>query len=244
MQTNLGLLRAIVAHPGFRRGRGRYRLHRHARRRADAAARTPPPRAALAAAVHRLLADAPGSNDTHSPWELRTAWRLNGDGYQDFHLLAGETELTLRAHLHRDGNFQLDFPDGAADVVAGATDDGAVCLALDGMQARARVLRSGDALTVMLHGEAHALTYVDPLAPAREAVAGGDRIVAPMPGRVLEVVAVGREVRRGEVLVVLEAMKVQMRLIAPRDAVIAAVGCARGDLVEDGTELVSFAPVD
>ncbi len=75
-------------------------------------------------------------------------------------------------------------------------------------------------------------------------MAGGDRIVAPMPGRVLEVVAVGREVRRGEVLVVLEAMKVQMRLTAPRDAVIAAVGCARGDLVEDGAELVSFAPAD
>ncbi|MBN9509413.1 MAG: acetyl-CoA carboxylase biotin carboxylase subunit [Alphaproteobacteria bacterium] len=248
VQTNLGLLRAIVRHPAFRAGgvdTGFIATHAADLMQPPA----PPPRAALAAAVHRLLADARPDGDTHSPWALRTAWRLNGDGYQDFHLLAGETALMLRAHLHRDGNFRLDLPDGAApdgaaDVAVGPGDDGAVCLALDGMQVRARVLRSGPALTVLLRGEAHALTYVDPLAPAREAAAGGDRIVAPMPGRVLEIAAAGRAVRRGEVVVVLEAMKVQMRLPAPRDAVIAAVGCARGDLVEDGAELVSFVPAE
>jgi 3-methylcrotonyl-CoA carboxylase alpha subunit len=245
VRTNLALLRAILRHPAFREGAvDTGFIARHAA--ALIAAPVPPRRAALAAAVHRLLADARRdatsvAGDARSPWALGTAWRLNGDGYQDFVLRAGETALTLRAHLRHDGRFRLDLPDGPAEVVVRADAEG-LHLALDGMQVHARVLRSGDELTVLLHGETHTLHYVDPLAPAPEAGAGGERVLAPMPGRVLEIAEAGRAVRRGEVLVVLEAMKVQMRLTAPRDGVIAAIGCARGDLVEDGAELVSFAP--
>ena len=84
---------------------------------------------------------------------------------------------------------------------------------------------------------------VDPLAPPGAEAAGGDRVVAPMPGRVIQVLAQpGQQVTRGEVLLVLEAMKVQMRLSAPRDGTIAAVHAAAGELVEDGAELVSYAP--
>jgi 3-methylcrotonyl-CoA carboxylase alpha subunit len=65
--------------------------------------------------------------------------------------------------------------------------------------------------------------------------------VAPMPGRVVSVaVVVGQAVARGEVLLVLEAMKVQMRLPAPRDGVVLAVNAVAGELVDDGAELVVF----
>jgi 3-methylcrotonyl-CoA carboxylase alpha subunit len=245
VQTNLALLRAIVRHPAFHEGAvDTGFIARHAA--ALIAPPAPPPRAAFAAAVHRLLADARRdaasvAGNARSPWALGTAWRLNGDGYQDFSLHAGEAALTLRAHLRRDGSFQLDLPDGSAEVIVRADAEGAR-LTLDGISMYTRVLRSGDELTVLLPGETHTLHYIDPLAPARETGAGGERVLAPMPGRVLEIAEAGREVRRGDVLVVLEAMKVQMRLTAPRDGVIAAIGCARGDLVQDGAELVTFAP--
>jgi 3-methylcrotonyl-CoA carboxylase alpha subunit len=62
-----------------------------------------------------------------------------------------------------------------------------------------------------------------------------------MPGRIVSVHAEpGMTVARGELLVVLEAMKVQMRLTAPRDATIEAVHVARDQLVEEGTELIGF----
>ncbi len=63
-----------------------------------------------------------------------------------------------------------------------------------------------------------------------------------MPGRIVSVgCAPGDAVARGQVLLVLEAMKVQMRLAAPADGAVAAVRVAPGDLVDEGAELVSFA---
>jgi 3-methylcrotonyl-CoA carboxylase alpha subunit len=53
-------------------------------------------------------------------------------------------------------------------------------------------------------------------------------------------VAPGDVVARGAVLLVLEAMKVQMRITAPAEGIVAGIGCAVGELVEDGAELVTL----
>jgi 3-methylcrotonyl-CoA carboxylase alpha subunit len=248
VQTNLGLLRAIAAHPAFRAAElDTGFIARHA----DDLLQPPPaaPRAVLAAAVKRLLLDeqaaaaARGPGDPHSPWNLATAWRLNGDGYQDFVLRDGEAAShTLRAHLRSSGSFRLDLPDGPAEVSGGLDAEGRLALRIDGVTAALRVLREGDALTVFRDGVPHALTFVDPRAPAAAEQTAGGRVTAPMPGRVLEVlVAPGDAVARGAALLVLEAMKVQMRITAPADGVVAALRCAVGDLVDDGAELITFA---
>ena len=63
-----------------------------------------------------------------------------------------------------------------------------------------------------------------------------------MPGRIVSLhTEPGAEVGKGDVLLVLEAMKVQMRLAAPRDGTVASVRVQAGELVEDGVELVTFA---
>ena len=63
-----------------------------------------------------------------------------------------------------------------------------------------------------------------------------------MPGRIVSIgCAVGDRVSRGQVLAVLEAMKVQMRLSAPRDGVVAAVRVSAGDLVDEGDDLIDLA---
>ena len=62
-----------------------------------------------------------------------------------------------------------------------------------------------------------------------------------MPCRIVSVnTEPGAPVKRGDVLLVIEAMKVQMRLTAPRDGVIAAVRAQPGELVDDGAELISL----
>jgi 3-methylcrotonyl-CoA carboxylase alpha subunit len=73
-------------------------------------------------------------------------------------------------------------------------------------------------------------------------MADGGRLVAPLPGQVTAVHTVpGRSVARGDVLVVMEAMKTVFRLTAPADGSVATVGCAVGETVEDGQVLVTFA---
>jgi acetyl-CoA carboxylase biotin carboxylase subunit len=71
----------------------------------------------------------------------------------------------------------------------------------------------------------------------------GARIESPMPGLVVDVpAAAGARVRRGATLVVLEAMKMEYRLVAPAEGVITRIGCAKGDTVQRGQILIELGP--
>ena len=73
-----------------------------------------------------------------------------------------------------------------------------------------------------------------PAAPAGE----GERITSPMPGTILAVnVAAGQSVKKGDVLMVLEAMKMENEIMCPRDGVVSSVQAAKGAAVESGTLL-------
>ena len=76
-------------------------------------------------------------------------------------------------------------------------------------------------------------------APAAAPVAGGEKINAPMPGNILDVkVAAGQMVKKGDVLVILEAMKMENEIMAPRDGKVAQVACTKGATVNTGDALV------
>ena len=77
-----------------------------------------------------------------------------------------------------------------------------------------------------------------PAAPAAKAPAGAQAINAPMPGTILAVnVTPGQSVRKGDVLMVLEAMKMENEIMCPRDGVVGSVQAAKGAAVESGTLL-------
>ena len=78
-----------------------------------------------------------------------------------------------------------------------------------------------------------------PAAPAPAAPAGdGEKITSPMPGTILAVnVTPGQSVRKGDVLMVLEAMKMENEIMCPRDGVVGSVQAAKGAAVESGTLL-------
>lgn len=79
-----------------------------------------------------------------------------------------------------------------------------------------------------------------PAAPA--APAGGEKITAPMPGTILAVnVANGSAVKKGDVLMILEAMKMENEIVAPRAGTVAQIVAAKGASVESGAPLVVLA---
>ena len=80
-----------------------------------------------------------------------------------------------------------------------------------------------------------------PKAAAPAAAAGAVSVKAPMPGNILDVkVAAGASVKAGDVLVILEAMKMENEIVAPQDGTVASVNVHKGDTVNSGDVLVSM----
>jgi len=78
-------------------------------------------------------------------------------------------------------------------------------------------------------------------APAPAAPAGAEKVTSPMPGTVLAVkVSVGQAVKKGETVVLLEAMKMENEIPAPRDGVVASISVNKGSSVQAGDLLLSL----
>ena len=79
---------------------------------------------------------------------------------------------------------------------------------------------------------------VAPAAAPAAVPAGGETVTAPMPGPILDVkVAAGAAVKKGDVLMILEAMKMENEILAPCDGTVAALNVSKGTTVETGTVL-------
>ena len=80
-----------------------------------------------------------------------------------------------------------------------------------------------------------------PKAAAPAGAAGAVTVKAPRPGNILDVtVAAGASVKAGDVLVILEAMKMENEIVAPQDGTVASVNVNKGDTVNSGDVLVSM----
>ena len=78
-------------------------------------------------------------------------------------------------------------------------------------------------------------------APAASGSAGATKIEAPMPGKVLAVkTSVGASVKKGDVVIVLEAMKMENEIVAPADGTVASIDVNEGASVEAGAVLASL----
>lgn len=80
-----------------------------------------------------------------------------------------------------------------------------------------------------------------PKAPAASGSAGAVKISAPMPGKVLSISAsVGQAVKKGDTILVFEAMKMENSLVAPQDGTVASIDVAVNDTFEAGVAIASL----
>ncbi len=226
--TNTAFLRRLLAHPDVRAGRLDTGLvERHLDELVEVELR---PVVHVAAALRRLLdLRAVGDDD---PWTTAVGWRPGGRAPVVW-CVAGPDGEPLRVEV-------VGTPD-AADVRVG---DGApvrasaepladgLLLTVDGRTSRVLTAVDGDTTWLHLDGATHTVRELPPVRPGATVTASDGDVRSPMPGAVLAVrVAQGSAVAEGEVLLVVEAMKMEHALTAPFAGTVTDLQVRLGDQV-------------
>ncbi|MFZ5608654.1 MAG: acetyl-CoA carboxylase biotin carboxylase subunit [Pseudomonadota bacterium] len=187
----------------------------------------------------RARAAAKDSGDPHSPWHAVDGWRLNLPARETLRFTVAGAAVAILAE-HEGEDFHLSLGDTRV-TARGRLQDGRLEAYLDGRKHLAHAVFDGEAILLTAQGVTlkleKAITHVEDEGD----VEARDTIAAPMPGKVLSLAAQpGDRVKKGDKLIVLEAMKMEHSLAAPRGGVIEAVFFAPGDQVKEGETLIAF----
>lgn len=110
---------------------------------------------------------------------------------------------------------------------------------MEGRQTKVQIFEAPHRLVLSVEGAVHEFLLPDPFDGESGDAGGGERLVAPMPGFIKQVrVAAGDVVAKGQALVVMEAMKMELTLTAGRDGTVETVDVGEGDQVNEGALLV------
>jgi len=201
--------------------------------------------AATAALLHderAVVAAAAHGSDPHSPWSRADAWRIGHAGKRIVALSLREQRYEIEAHGH-DGDYALRHGSAQCDVHGARLQADALSARFDGQAVRLAAHVDQDRITLHdANGQRYAFARAAAFAWASKEGSGGNQIVAPMPGRVVLVKAnAGDTVEEGQELLVMEAMKMELALKAPRSGTIESVSATQGEFVEADAVLVRFA---
>lgn len=152
-------------------------------------------------------------------------------------------EVALTLEKHGDG-YRATIGEQTFEVELLGTQDGALHFRLDGVPHRARMALDGPQKRWVAVGDRTYMLEKSVSARRRghESGAGGGQVAAPMPGQVRAVlVAEGDEVTQGQPLLLMEAMKMEIRIAAPRAGIVTALRAAEGVTVNKDDVLVEIA---
>ncbi|MBN8489492.1 MAG: biotin/lipoyl-binding protein, partial [Burkholderiales bacterium] len=176
------------------------------------------------------------------PWSRRDGWRLHGGARRRFDLLVGKAAHGATLERLHDGALRLGVGGEFWAFSAQPLGEDRFDVLLGGQRHTLTVYRQGERATVFADGGHLELFDIDPIAHAGDHAGEGGRLTAPMPGKVIALHAkAGDAVKAGQTLAVMEAMKMEHTLAAPRDGVVAELLYAVGDQVAEGAELLKLA---
>ncbi|MBM3523621.1 MAG: 3-methylcrotonyl-CoA carboxylase, partial [Alphaproteobacteria bacterium] len=181
-------------------------------------------------------------DDRWSPWHDTGGWRLGAADADRLLFAAGGAQHSIAVTRGADTHsLALEIAGCSVDMRIVAVEGPAIEAVIDGRRLRAAAALIDDDIHVDHAGGLHRLTRVDPLSLATGDADAGGHLTAPMPGKVIAVhVAAGTAVKRGQPLVVLEAMKMEHTIAAPKDGIVERVAFTVGEQVEEGATLVDL----
>ncbi len=241
--TNLSFLTSLTEHPAFKAAELDTNFINHHHDTLFAPANKENNQALVLAALFILEQQkAPVQNHKiPSPWQYSHGWRLN------------ETPTVVLNLLHDDTAQQLTIREQQQHYVVELQGQQICCLAelagdelsatLGDHKTKVRVSRYQDTISVFIKHHRYDFIYRTEVTTELDGSEHAGSLTAPMNGTIVAVMTkAGAHVKAGDTLVIMEAMKMEYSIKAPKDGVVNEVFYGAGDLVKDGAELVDFSP--
>jgi 3-methylcrotonyl-CoA carboxylase alpha subunit len=237
--TNAGFLAALCRHEEFASGDVDTGLIDRDLEKLIEEPAMPEDAIALAAlAALGLTRPANGSD----PFETLAGWRIWSASRQFALLEISGERRDVEVQALGSQRFAVHLEGGVKEYALIKVENGSFTYECDGHRAHAVVVEGSKGLTVFMNGHAFPVSLPDTLSADDDATGAGDHLVAPMPGLVKVLSAkAGDAVSKDQPLVILEAMKMEHTLKAPRDGIIGEVLVSEGEQVTDGTVLLALA---
>ena len=193
----------------------------------------------LASSVAALWIQGLNRNNSRTLSQIPSGWRNSRLPKQKLSFKCLEEEATITYQIRRDGSFDLN--EGSIAKIFNWKESG-IDIEIDGQRFFSKVTKNKE--TVVVHmpwGDAVLEILPRFVLPGSEVQAGG--LIAPMPGKVIDLkVKVGSKVKKGDTLVILEAMKMEHQVKAFEDGKVSKLLIRKDDQLENGTLLMVVDP--
>ncbi|MDY6948216.1 MAG: acetyl/propionyl/methylcrotonyl-CoA carboxylase subunit alpha [Pseudomonadota bacterium] len=232
---NVNFLSRLVNHKAFRAGRVDTGLIERERAELIPASNGLPTEVLQVAALAQLSLEREQTQSA-SPWSVADGWRINGTQSRTLQFAAGDQTASIDVRYASNG-----YAIGNEAASVQRLSEAELRITIGPRHINTAAVKHGEQLHVFLRGVQHVLTYVDPLMHAGEAEETHGGLTAPMPGKIIALLAEpGAEVAKGAPLLVMEAMKMELTIFAPGKGKLVSYLCAVGDQVKDGVPLLDF----
>ena len=241
VKTNLGFLQQLLKHPAFLSGKTDTSFIPTHRASLVPDESHIPDRALIAASLNLLANESIAQGQ--DVWDRKDGWWLNRGAHRalEFHTLNDEEVVTVDIETVGDTQ-HLRVADRQYAVTATRRNGPVISFTANGQAETAQAFTHGNAIAILLADTRHALRLVDPFRFEGESDVNQGRLTAMMPGRVVKVMArAGDSVKKGQALIIMEAMKMEHTIVSPRDGIVARVAFRENDLVPADAVLFAFA---
>jgi 3-methylcrotonyl-CoA carboxylase alpha subunit len=180
--------------------------------------------------------------EMYSPWRM-AGWMPVGRRQRVFTFRHGQGAIQQVSLHYGKGPATLSIGEREMAFTVTPNAAGGIDLTLHGIKSHVVAVMEGHEIYLRTRNGRFDLHWVDPFGGDDEEQAGEDKIVAPLPGTVVALLAeVGAHLEKGAPILTLEVMKMEQTLRAPFAGVLKVIKCKVGDIVGEGVELAEIEP--
>lgn len=239
--TNLGFLTRLTAHPAFKAAQLDTNFINQHHDSLFAPVNKQDDQALVFAGLFILLQQ--HNTNSTNPWQCNKGWQLNELPTIQLSLQQGETKHQLS--IAQTANNYLVKVAGQQLSCSAQLHGDKLSVVMGEQLIKVRVSRYQDTISVFLKNQRYDFIYQTEVTIEHDGSEHAGSLTAPMNGTIVAVIAQkGATVAAGDTLVIMEAMKMEYSIKAPKNGVVNDVFYAAGDLVKDGAELVDFTAED